>query len=79
MDITPELQKDEQTKRVQFSLLLISYIVKMYLNEDIAIFEFKIREIVRRDFHKMYQTWVERVRSNIKFNPKNVNKIFKEY
>lgn len=27
----------------------------------------------------MYQTWVERVRSNIKFNPKNVNKMFKEY
>ena len=51
----------------------------MYLNEDIGIFEFKIREIVRRDFHKMYQTWVERVRSSIKFNPKNVNKIFKEY
>ena len=57
-DITPELEKDEQTKKVQFSLLLISYIVKMYLNEDISIFEFKIREIVKKDFHKMYQVWV---------------------
>ena len=26
----------------------------------------------------MYQVWVERVRSHIKFNPKNINKIFKE-
>lgn len=58
VDITPELHKDEQAKKVQFSLLLLSYIVKMYLNDDISLFEFKIKEIVRRDFHKMYQTWV---------------------
>jgi hypothetical protein len=26
----------------------------------------------------MYQTWVQKVQSNFKFNPKNMNKLFKE-
>ena len=51
----------------------------MYLNEDISLFDFKLREIIRNGFDKMYQTWVNRVSSNFRFNPKNMNKIFKEY
>ncbi len=31
-DVTPALKKDVQAQRVQLSLLLIAYIVKIYLN-----------------------------------------------
>lgn len=78
-DITPRLQKDAEGRKVQFSLLLIAYIVKIYLNEDSALFDFKIRDIIRNGFDRMYQTWVQRVSANFKFNPKNMNRIFKEF
>mgnify|MGYP000400960559 CR=1 FL=1 len=81
IDITPNLEKDLGSRRVQFSLLLISYIVKMYLNDDMSLFDFKIRDIIRTNFEKMYQAWVSKVQTNnwFRFNPRNMNKIFKEY
>lgn len=78
-DITPHLSKDTQTKKVQFSLLLIAYIVKIYLNQDSSLIDFKIRDIIKSGFDRMYQTWVNRVSNNFKFNPKSMNRIFKEY
>ena len=27
----------------------------------------------------MYQTWVQKVQNNFKFNPKNMNKLFKDF
>jgi hypothetical protein len=78
-DITPRLQKDVQAKKVQFSLLLIAYIVKIYLNEDNSIIDFKIRDIIKNNFDRMYQAWVQRVSSSFKFNPKSMNKVFKEF
>jgi hypothetical protein len=67
------------TKKVQFSLLLISYIVKIYLNEDSTLIDFKIRDIIKHNFDRMYQTWVGRVSTNFKFNPKSMNRIFKDF
>lgn len=64
---------------MQFSLLLIAYIVKIYLNEDNSAIDFKIRDIIRNGFDKMYQTWVQRVSSSFKFNPKTMNRVFKEF
>lgn len=58
-------------------MLLISYIVKIYLNDDSSLIDFKIRDIIKSGFDRMYQTWVGRVSSNFKFNPKNMNRIFK--
>lgn len=78
MDITPKIQKDSFIKKVQLSLLLIAYIVKMYLNEENTIIDFKIRELVKNNFEKMYQVWVQKIQNNFKFNPKNMNRLFKE-
>jgi len=58
-------------------LILIAYIVKIYLNEDTSSFDFKIRDIIRVNFDKMYQVWVQKVQNNFKFNPKNMNKLSK--
>lgn len=58
--------------------MLIAYIVKLYLNEDTAIFDFKIRDLIRTNFDKMYQVWVQKVQNNFKFNPKNMNRLFKD-
>ena len=40
---------------MQLSLLLIAYIVKIYLNEESSVFDFKIRDLVKGNFDKMYQ------------------------
>lgn len=80
-DITPNIAKDPSdpyVKKVQLSLLLIAYIVKIYLNEDSSVADYKIREIVSKQFDKMYQAWVQKVQSHFKFNPKNMNRLFKE-
>ena len=29
------------------------------------------------NFEKMYQVWVQKVQNNFKFNPKNMNKLFR--
>jgi hypothetical protein len=65
-------------KRVQLSLLLISYIVKLYLNEDNLLFDYKIRDLLKTNFDKMYQVWVAKVQNHFKFSPKNMNLLFKE-
>jgi hypothetical protein len=62
---------------MQFSLLLISYIVKIYLNEESQLYDFKIRDLVRSNFDKMYQEWVQKVQNNFKFSPKHMNRLFK--
>lgn len=54
-DITPKIQKDEYVKKMQLSLLLIAYIVKIYLNEDSTLYDFKIRDLIKTNFDKMYQ------------------------
>ena len=76
--LSPKLKSDNYNKKMQVSLLLIGYIVKLYLNEDIQIFDLKMREVMTKDYDKMYQEWVERMKKNFKFNPKNMNKLFKE-
>jgi hypothetical protein len=63
---------------VQLSLLLIAYIVKIYLNEENSLVDFKIRDIIRNNFDRMYQTWVQKVQSHFKFNPKTMNRLFRE-
>jgi len=63
---------------VQLSLLLIAYIVKIYLNEENSLVDFKVREIIRGNFDRMYQTWVQKVQGHFKFNPKNMNRLFRE-
>lgn len=59
-------------------MLLIAYIVKIYLNEDSSLYDFKIRDLVKSNFEKMYQEWVQKVQNHFKFSPKNMNKLFKE-
>ena len=76
--LSPKLKADNYGKKMQMSLLLIGYVVKLYLNEDIQIFDFKMRELITKDYDRMYQEWVEKMRKNFKFNPKNMNKLFKE-
>lgn len=63
---------------MQLALLLIAYIVKIYLNEDTSLVDFKIRDIIRNNFDRMYQTWVQKVQSHFKFNPKSMNRLFRE-
>ncbi len=63
---------------MQLSLLLIAYIVKIYLNEESSLYDYKIRDLVRSNFEKMYQEWVQKVQNHFKFSPKNMNKLFKE-
>jgi hypothetical protein len=77
-DVTPALAKDQEAQRVQLSLLLIAYIVKIYLNEENSLVDFKIRDIIRGNFDRMYQTWVQKVQGHFKFNPKSMNKLFRE-
>lgn len=77
-DITPKIaRKDYLVKKMQLSLLLIAYIVKIYLNEDSSLYDFKIRDLVKNNFDKMYQEWVQKVQNHFKFSPKNMNKLFK--
>lgn len=77
-DITPKItKKDNLVKKMQLSLLLIAYIVKIYLNEDSSLYDFKIRDLVKNNFDKMYQEWVQKVQNHFKFSPKNMNKLFK--
>lgn len=76
-DVTPDLEKDIQARRVQLSLLLIAYIVKIYLNEENSLVDFKIRDITKGNFDKMYQNWVQKVQNHFKFNPKNMNRLFR--
>lgn len=75
-DVTPALKKDVQARRVQLSLLLIAYIVKIYLNEENSLIDFRIRDITKINFDRMYQNWVQKVQSHFKFNPKNMNRLF---
>lgn len=63
---------------MQLSLLLIAYIVKIYLNEENSLVDYKVREIIRGNFDKMYQTWVQKVQGHFKFNPKSMNRLFRE-
>lgn len=78
-DITPKIEnKGDFVKKLQLSLLLIAYIVKIYLNEDSTLYDFKIRDLVRNNFEKMYQEWVQKVQNHFKFSPKHMNKLFKE-
>jgi hypothetical protein len=77
-DVTPRLEKDLEARRVQLSLLLIAYIVKIYLNEENSLVDFKIRDIIRNNFDRMYQTWVQKVQSHFKFNPKSMNRLFRD-
>lgn len=77
-DVTPHLQKDLESRRVQLALLLIAYIVKIYLNEENSLVDFKIRDIIRNNFDRMYQTWVQKVQGHFKFNPKTMNRLFRE-
>ena len=77
-DITPKIEsKGEFVKKLQLSLLLIAYIVKIYLNEESALYDFKIRDLVKSNFDKMYQEWVIKVQNHFKFSPKHMNKLFK--
>lgn len=77
-DITPKIEnKGDFVKKLQLSLLLIAYIVKIYLNEDSTLYDFKIRDLVRNNFEKMYQEWVQKVQNHFKFSPKHMNKLFK--
>lgn len=51
VDFTPKVdKKDNFVKKIQLSLLLIAYIVKIYLNEDSSLYDFKIRGLVRNNF-----------------------------
>ena len=63
---------------MQLSLLLIAYIVKIYLNDDGSMYDYKIRDLIRKNFDNMYQEWVQKVQNNFKFSPKHMNKLFKE-
>jgi hypothetical protein len=78
-DVTPWLEKDQSSHRVQLSLLLIAYIVKIYLNEENSLVDFKIRDIIKNNFDRMYQTWVQKVQGHFKFNPKTMNRLFREF
>jgi hypothetical protein len=78
-DVTPGLEKDQGARRVQLSLLLIAYIVKIYLNEENSLVDFKVRDIIRNNFDRMYQTWVQKVQGHFKFNPKTMNRLFREF
>lgn len=51
------LKNDNYNKKVQLSLLLIGYVVKVYLNEteENTPFQQKIREMMEKDYDKMYQ------------------------
>jgi hypothetical protein len=42
------------------------------------VIDFKIRDVVRTNFDRMYQVWVQKVQNNFKFNPKNLNRLCKE-
>ncbi len=42
------------------------------------MFEYRIKELMHKDYDKMYQEWVERMKKNFKFSPKNMNKLFRE-
>ena len=66
-------------RKVQLAVLLIAFIVKIYLNEDNSLVDFRVREVVRSNFDKMYQTWVQKVQAHFKFNPKNMNRLFREF
>ena len=79
VDFTPQVPKDQMGRKVQLGLLLIAFIVKIYLNEDNSLVDFKVREVVRANFDKMYQTWVQKVQTHFKFNPKNMNRLFREF
>ena len=54
----PKLKSDTYSKKMQLSLLLIAYIVKLYLNEEMNIFENKMRKLITHNYDKMYQDWV---------------------
>lgn len=76
--LSPKLKTDAYGKKMQLSLLLIGYIVKMYLNEEITTYEQKMRDLITINYDRMYQEWVEKMKKNFKFLPKNMNKLFKE-
>ena len=42
------------------------------------MFEYRIKDLMYKDYDKMYQEWVERMKKNFKFSPKNMNKLFRE-
>ena len=42
------------------------------------VFDHKMREIIKTNYDKMYQEWVEKMKKNFQFSPKNMNKLFKE-
>lgn len=76
--LQPKLKMDKYSRKMQLSLLLIAYVVKLYLNEEINIFESRMRKIITVNYDRMYQDWVERMRKHFKFSPKNMNKLFRE-
>ena len=72
------MKNDTYSKKIQLSLLLIAYIVKLYLNEDLSIYDYKMREIIKTNYDKMYQDWIDKMKKNFQFSPKHMNKLFKD-
>ena len=42
------------------------------------MYDFKIRDLAKNNFEKMYQEWVQKVQNHFKFSPKHMNKLFKQ-
>ena len=78
--LADHLKSDNYNKKIQLSLLLIGYVVKVYLNQtdETGCYEHRISEMMVKDYNKMYQEWVEKMKKNFKFSPKNMNKLFRE-
>ena len=45
-----KLKADNYSKKMQLSLLLIAYIVKLYLNEEMSLFDAKMRRIITNNY-----------------------------
>ena len=42
------------------------------------MYDYKMRDIIKTNYDKMYQEWVEKMKRHFQFSPKNMNKLFKD-
>ena len=58
--LNENLKSDNYNKKIQLSLVLIGYVVKVYLNDndEISGFDYRIKQLMHKEYEKMYQEWV---------------------
>lgn len=77
--LCPDLSESHDQKCMELYLLLAAYSVKVYLNEDIKIFEGELNALLPK-FQMIFQTWGGKfAKTALIINPKKLNAKYNDF